>query len=43
MLDNARENVVLIVNILFTEKSITIGKEEMAHLLKEENHVMQWV
>jgi hypothetical protein len=25
------------------KKSIIVNKEEMAHLLKEKNHVMQWV
>jgi hypothetical protein len=37
---NVKENAVLVLNILFTKKSITIDKEEMAHLLKEKNHVM---
>jgi hypothetical protein len=40
---SVKENVVLVLNILFTKKSIIVDKEEMAHLLKEENHVMQWV
>jgi hypothetical protein len=37
---NVKENTVLVLKILFTKKSITIDKEEMAHLLKEKNHVM---
>jgi hypothetical protein len=39
-----KENPILVLNILFTKKnSIIVNKEEMAHFLKEENHVMQWV
>jgi len=40
---NVKENVVRFMNFYLLKNSIIVNKEEMAHLLKEENHVMKWV